>query len=805
MTRLLSWTVVCLALAVSAQAQPYVYVTTSSGFFRGVEIVPLTPRLVTVDTATGEAISSLSLFSCFRPTDVTVAPDGTRVYISCDNSQGPASGRIVVVDPATKQVVEELSFASAAPRAVAVTPDGSRLLIALSDDTVRVFDRVSLLPIVDVPAGPGAKIVVAPDSSRAYISSPGETVSAVKVLDLNTYTIADSISVGAGSAGLAISSDATRVVVTNAGDGSLSVISTATHTVDATIPIADPSAGQQIQQVAVNPTGSIAWVPVLSFGSVQPSVKVVDLTSNTVTSSLPPFFGLGIAASATGDRLFVSTRPADQTSVVTVDPVAGSVISSALVRGGPQHLAVAPPGVTPLTDPCTYDVAFGEPRFFSTPPLASPAGTTKRLLIMALPDRCAWTAESNVPWISLQGIVGGPSGTVSGRGPDNIQVTVDANLTGQPRTGTISIAGQALTVAQAGCSAPVIVIDRPEVGSSVNQPYRISGWAIDPCAPSGTGIAPPPGNPVNYGGARPDVAAVYGPEFLNSGFDFLNLFEEPPGPKSISVLFRSTITGEFHRETIGPVNVLASARPFGMIDTPGESATVSGEMVITGWVLDDVGVLGNLLVYRNAVPGETPSPNVGDRVFVGVAQRIRGARPDIEAAFPGFPQNDRAGFALIVLTNTLPNGGNGTFTFEVLVADRLGIVWLGPRTVTADNSSSLLPFGTLDTPAPGSTVSGVLRVFGWALSPHPQGIDPSGNTIDVYVDDVFFGHPSYGHFRSDIATLFPGYANSNGAVGFSDIQTLFLDDGLHTISWVVRDEGGNARGIGSRFFTVRNN
>jgi hypothetical protein len=129
---------------------------------------------------------------------------------------------------------------------------------------------------------------------------------------------------------------------------------------------------------------------------VQPSVKVVDLTSNTVTSSLLPFFGLGIAASATGDRLFVSTRPADQTSVVTVDPVAGSVISSALVRGAPQHLALAPPGVTPFTDPCTYDVAIVEPRFLSTPPLASPAGTTQRLLIMALPDRCAWTAESNV-------------------------------------------------------------------------------------------------------------------------------------------------------------------------------------------------------------------------------------------------------------------------------------------------------------------------------------------------------------------------------------------------------------------------
>ena len=41
-----------------------------------------------------------------------------------------------------------------------------------------------------------------------------------------------------------------------------------------------------------------------------------------------------------------------------------------------------------------------------------------------------------------------------------------------------------------------------------------------------------------------------------------------------------------------------------------------------------------------------------------------------------------------------------------------------------------------------------------------------GSTIDVYIDGVVVGHPSYGHFRADIAALFPGYANSNGAVGF---------------------------------------
>jgi hypothetical protein len=59
-------------------------------------------------------------------------------------------------------------------------------------------------------------------------------------------------------------------------------------------------------------------------------------------------------------------------------------------------------------------------------------------------------------------------------------------------------------------------------------------------------------------------------------------------------------------------------------------------------------------------------------------------------------------------------------------------------------------------------------------------------------------------FRPDIASLFPGYANSGGAVGHFALDTTTLSNGVHTIAWVVVDSGGNASGIGSRYFTVAN-
>jgi hypothetical protein len=50
----------------------------------------------------------------------------------------------------------------------------------------------------------------------------------------------------------------------------------------------------------------------------------------------------------------------------------------------------------------------------------------------------------------------------------------------------------------------------------------------------------------------------------------------------------------------------------------------------------------------------------------------------------------------------------------------------------------------------------------------------NGSTLTVVIDGVVSGHPTYNLFRSDIACVFPGYKNSNGAVGFLNINTTAL-------------------------------
>jgi hypothetical protein len=233
--------------------------------------------------------------------------------------------------------------------------------------------------------------------------------------------------------------------------------------------------------------------------------------------------------------------------------------------------------------------------------------------------------------------------------------------------------------------------------------------------------------------------------------------------------------------------------PFGDFSTPPDVSLARSSIPVTGWVLDDIQV-ESVKIYRDG------SVYVGDAVFVD------GARPDVEDFFPNYPFNYRAGWGYMLLTNFFPNGGNGIFTLSAVAIDKEGNqVTLGSKTITCDNANAIKPFGAIDTPPQGEIVSGSSYVnWGWVLTPQPNSIPTDGSTIHVYVDGVSLGNPNYNNYREDIATLFPGYANSNGAVGYLYLDTTDYTNGTHTIYWTAEDDAGNRDGIGSRYFNIRN-
>jgi len=215
--------------------------------------------------------------------------------------------------------------------------------------------------------------------------------------------------------------------------------------------------------------------------------------------------------------------------------------------------------------------------------------------------------------------------------------------------------------------------------------------------------------------------------------------------------------------------------------------------------LDDAAV-ETVKIYRRE------NNDVNQPVYIGDAVFVEGARSDIEDAFPGYPNNNKAGWGYMMLTNFLPGEGNGTFIIVAVATDSSGQqATLGAKTIIVNNAGAVNPFGAIETPTQGGIASGDAFInWGWVLTPQPNRIPTDGSTIHVYVDGINLGNPTYNLYRQDIAELFSTYANSSGAVGYFYLDTTTYSNDVHIIQWTATDDNGNTDGIGSRYFTINN-
>jgi hypothetical protein len=363
--------------------------------------------------------------------------------------------------------------------------------------------------------------------------------------------------------------------------------------------------------------------------------------------------------------------------------------------------------------------------------------------------------------------------------------------------------------------------------------------------------------PHTFSVAVQNIANAIGGQATLNGSITVSTPSAPTSLFSVPVSLRVDLDGE-------------GAPPFGQVDTPAQHAAgLQGAIGVTGWALDDMGVT-TVRIFRNCLAWEAQTncqSVLGESVvFIGEAAFLAGARPDVQAAFSSYQNSGRAGWGLLVLTSMLPDvprqlpfGGVGPLTFYAIAEDVEGRrVFLGrasesqhadattPTFVSLANDGIAKPFGTIDTPALGATISGVVANFGWALTPDSNTIGPEpgdlripsdGSTVTVFVDGLPVAQVTYDQCRGtvgnpvpdgvycddDIASIFgngtpqppltPRSSNptafrnldvGRGAIGSHVLDTRTLTDGLHTLAWSVTDSAGRVEGLGSRFFTVLN-
>lgn len=182
--------------------------------------------------------------------------------------------------------------------------------------------------------------------------------------------------------------------------------------------------------------------------SVAPATTTVTIVANNGSQSFNP----NPATAASGDSLVWRNNDLathrivlDDGSLDTGDilPGASSTPMTLTGAGGSYHCAIHPTMVGTISAPCTFTLT---PTSADVPATASSGSVT-----VTSASGCAWTAVSNSGFIT---VTSGATGTGNG----TVTYDVAANTTAASRTGTIAIAGQTFTIAQAAPPAGCAVI-----------------------------------------------------------------------------------------------------------------------------------------------------------------------------------------------------------------------------------------------------------------------------------------------------------------------------------------------------------
>jgi glucose/arabinose dehydrogenase len=330
--------------------------------------------------------------------------------------------------------------------------------------------------------------------------------------------------------------------------------------------------------------------------------------------------------------------------------------------------------------------------------------------------------------------------------------------------------GEILRITSGG---PVVAFDGV-IGSGAG--LEVSGWAIDRRASTGSGmdavhvyVYPSSGEPPVFMGARvppftnrPDIAGLFGSQFLASGFRIFSTQWVSSGPATVVAYARSSVTGLFEAVASQAVTIPPRRNRVGWIDVYPSGAVIQ-PITIAGWAIDH-GVATAPPSFGTGVGPVFVDLFSATGAFVQSVQATYGfARPDVAGIFGARFVN--SGFSARVM-DLRPGSYFAHIRYWMIAASDWDVTMGSSFTVNPG------PMLTIDAPAAGSTGSTSFLVGGWAIdlrSSTGTGVD----AIHVWAyptsgaAPIFVGAPAYGSARPDVAAAFGSSRFTN--VGYNQI------------------------------------
>jgi YVTN family beta-propeller protein len=268
-----------------------------------------------------------------EPVDVAITPNGARAYVA-----NKSNGTVVVIDTGTNSVIGSIP-AGLEPVGIAAAPDGHSVFVANSgDETVSVIDTgfnavvgppirlTRFLGEVVVPDG----IAVSPDGTRLLVAQRNGDVA---VVDTGTRSILGYVGDPSSPSRVAVVPRGGRAFVTSAAATSVTAFNPSNGN-----PLGAPIAvGAKPAGIAIVPAGDTAFV-----ASPEGAVTALDTTSDTaIGGPIGGFPGAtGIAISPDGLEGYVTNGTGSTVSILNTKSFAQA--GTIPVGAKPTGIAVVP-------------------------------------------------------------------------------------------------------------------------------------------------------------------------------------------------------------------------------------------------------------------------------------------------------------------------------------------------------------------------------------------------------------------------------------------------------------------------------
>jgi len=250
---------------------------------------------------------------------------GVLAYVTNENSN-----LVTIIDRSTDRVVDVIEVGRH-PKGIVVAPDSSRAFIVNSESSnLTILDvktnRILHTANLEIAASP-SDIAIHPNGRTLYIANTA--LNSVSVIDATNFHTIDLIPVERQPVALAVDSTGSRLLVANMGANSVSVIDTGRNRVVATIPVEF-----QPNSVSMDLDGSRAFVTHLR----SPRTIVIEMNSLRATGRVNTGPATAVLSDVAGRRVFVALLSGNRLGLF--DPSIDAELSSVAVGKEPNRLAL---------------------------------------------------------------------------------------------------------------------------------------------------------------------------------------------------------------------------------------------------------------------------------------------------------------------------------------------------------------------------------------------------------------------------------------------------------------------------------